>query len=64
LRIKDLRVLKRSPGELRERLSVDEGSGHLLSEPVLLAVGCVPDVIRAKEEDVDGDVVVDGPSVF
>lgn len=62
--IKDLGVLDGLPRELRECFPVDKGSGHLLSEPILLAVGCVPDVICAEEEGVDGDVVVDGPSVF
>lgn len=48
---------------MRERLSDNECSLLHLSEPVLLAITCVKDIIRAKKEDVEGDIDTDGPLV-
>jgi len=63
LSIKDLRIFDGLPGKLRECVSFDESSVHLLSESILLTICSVPDIIRGEEENIDGDIVVDWPLI-
>jgi hypothetical protein len=61
--MQDLRILDSLPGKLRESITKNRSSVHLLSEPILLTVGCIPDIICPNEKDIDGNVVSDWPTV-
>lgn len=56
-------VLEGLPRQLWEGLSDNECSLFHLSEPVLLAIACIEDIIRAEKEDVEKDINTGGPPV-
>src|SRR5579859_298337 len=61
--MQDLGILDCLPWKLRERISKNKRTIHLLSEAILLTVCGIPDIIRSKKKDVDCDIVSDWPAI-
>jgi hypothetical protein len=62
--MENLGVFDGLPRKLRECLPYDKTTVHLLSESILLAIRCIPDIIGPKEKKVDCNIVGDGPAIL